>query len=441
MNTGQFNIHGRTIYQGTRGGRYIMVGGRKVYRFTPSPATVVAVPTAPTHNRLGRVIHTGARGGRYIMVGGRRVYRFETGPPNKLELMNNLYVNKRGRFYRRNGTSTVPNAHTPAYMYMLAYNKNHNFLNKNVLPFMGIRGRGYIRSAREARTTQNSPFGDPRYRFPIFFKRSSGNLAYVRLNGKIIPVMSEEANPYGVRVRTRGTYETIQRQIANENSRFPRTALTLPLSPVAAPHGRTNEQLVNLMYNRIYGGGRGATIRVNNLSANEKQRVASRLKNIINLTVRTRNQRRANANAARARGNTAAAAAALERVGYFNNMARALTRGYRAVKPLTGRVNTRITNATPNRWTPAPPGEENIVLTGNLNKPHMVIKVPGAQVLYMNPNSLIGLIKNATGANIAPNNLRNWLRMMRRNHGNEPLFRHIISRNKNVTARHIRYSR
>ena len=455
MNTGQRNVHGRTIYQGVRGGKYVLVGGRKVYQFTAAPATVAVAPAAATHNRHGRLIHTGARGGRYVMIGGRRVYRIETGPPaapppsaNKLELMNGIHVNKRGKFYAANGseiTNRDPRGRTRAYYYTTAYNKKQNFLNKNVLPFVAIRTpRGYTRSARIARATQNSPFGNTRYQSAIFYKRSNGSLYYVRYNGKPIPVMSQEAAPYGIRVRTNATYRAIQRQIANENASFPRHVIPgmalapLPLSPVRY---RTNAELANMILNRVYTVGRGGTVNASNLTANEKERAALRLKAFINQTIESRNTRRATANAARARGNMAAAAAAMERVGYYNNMSRAIRRGYRAVKPLSGRVTTRITNATPNRWTPAPPGEENVVLTGNLNTPHMVIKVPGTKVLYMNPNSLIGLIKNATGANIAPNNLRNWLRVMRRNHGNEPLFRHIISRNKNVTARHIRFSR
>jgi hypothetical protein len=49
-------------------------------------------------------------------------------------------------------------------------------------------------------------------------------------------------------------------------------------------------------------------------------------------------------------------------------------------------------------------------------------------------------MKNAGRVTIAPANVRNWLRMARRNFPNEALFRHPLAA-KNVTASHIRFSR
>jgi hypothetical protein len=199
---------------------------------------------------------------------------------------------------------------------------------------------------------------------------------------------------------------------------------------------------MNMMINRIFVGGRGTSINVSNLSNSEKVRLARRFKEQIQGALQLRTNKQREANAARARRNMTAAAAAMERVGFYDDYVRAMTRGLRAVEPLSGRVKSpRITVATTNRYTPGGPGEENVVLMSELEKPHVVIKVPGTQTLYLNPNSLIGLIKNSTGANIAPGNLRDWLRMARRNFPNEPLFRHYISRNKNVSARHIRFSK
>ena len=83
MNTGDRNSMGRAILQGSRGGRYVMVGGRRRYVRAPGGAPApapVAVPAGATNtgrtNIHGRRIFQGSRGGRFVMVSGRRVYRF-----------------------------------------------------------------------------------------------------------------------------------------------------------------------------------------------------------------------------------------------------------------------------------------------------------------------------------------------------------------------------
>ena len=132
-----------------------------------------------------------------------------------------------------------------------------------------------------------------------------------------------------------------------------------------------------------------------------------------------------------------------ERVGYYDDAVRAYTRGLRAVKPLTGIVTprARAMAATANRFTPAPANVNNNAVYMPLNRPHLVVKTPGVGVIYLNPNSFTGFVKNAARVNIPVANVRNWLRMARRNFPNEPLFRHPLATARNVTPSHIRFSR
>jgi hypothetical protein len=88
--------------------------------------------------------------------------------------------------------------------------------------------------------------------------------------------------------------------------------------------------------------------------------------------------------------------------------------------------------ATPNRWTPAPAGENFNAVLFPIEGPHLVVKTPGLGTIYLTPNSFRGLVRNAARVNIAPNNTRDWLRMARRNFPNEPLFRHPVNRSRNV---------
>jgi hypothetical protein len=70
------NVKGRKIYQGVKGGFYVMdAKGKKIYKFAkvPSPKPVVAHGV----NTLGRKIHQGARGGFYVMdAKGKKIYKF-----------------------------------------------------------------------------------------------------------------------------------------------------------------------------------------------------------------------------------------------------------------------------------------------------------------------------------------------------------------------------
>jgi hypothetical protein len=77
------NTKGRTIYKGPRGGFYVMVGGKKIYKFKRSSvrqnSTVQQKSANISHgvNTKGRTIYKGPRGGFYVMSGGKKIYKFE----------------------------------------------------------------------------------------------------------------------------------------------------------------------------------------------------------------------------------------------------------------------------------------------------------------------------------------------------------------------------
>jgi hypothetical protein len=343
-----------------------------------------------------------------------------------------LYMTKTGNVFTKTGTNAGASFNNKLNMAIEAYARDPKFLYKRVLPFKNEAPAGSKLKPTEVRMI---PSGSERHKFRLFYNRS-GFLHYVRLNNK--PIFAKHTNA-GLGKMGQTLYNNMVRRVARENASFPRRAI--PANVPVAAGGRTTAVLMNMMINRIYGGGgRRGHINVSNMTAAEKTRIANHIKSQINSSAQVRNARKRNAVAARARGNYAAAAHANERYGYFNNSVRAMTRGYRALKPLTGLVTGPTGAATPNRYSPAPAGTENVIMTGNLESPHIVIKVPGSQTLYLNPNSLLGMIKNGTGANVKNTNLRAWLRMARRNFPNEPLFRHYINRAKNVMPKHIRFS-
>jgi hypothetical protein len=207
--------------------------------------------------------------------------------------------------------------------------------------------------------------------------------------------------------------------------------------------------------NQIYEGGRGSNINASRYTAAERNVIARRLGGSIAFFKQQRDAKKEEAIAERAIARnpevsaslrsaaTAKAAAANERVGYYDDAVRSYTRGLRAVKPLPSAVTPwvrRMPN-TPNRYTPAPANVNVNVIYMPLNRPHLVVKTPGAGTIYLNPNTFRGLMKNAGRVNIAENNVRDWVRMARLNFPNEALFRHPLNRSKNVTASHIRFSR
>jgi hypothetical protein len=208
------------------------------------------------------------------------------------------------------------------------------------------------------------------------------------------------------------------------------------------------------MMSQIYVGGRGGNVNASRYTAEERNVLAGRLASSIDYFKQMRNAKKAEATQHRANMQDSRisaatkqmhrnqAAAANERVGYYDDAVRAYTRGLRAVKPLTGVVTPRARAMpnTPNRSTPAPANVEENAIYMPLNRPHLVVKTPGAGTIYLNPNTFAGFMKNAGRVIIAPANVRNWLRMARRNFPNEPLFRHPLAA-KNVTASQIRFSK
>jgi hypothetical protein len=100
-------------------------------------------------------------------------------------------------------------------------------------------------------------------------------------------------------------------------------------------------------------------------------------------------------------------------------------------------ASPRITSRTPNRWTPASASKEFNNLYIPLNKNHIAVKGKGAPI-HLSLNSFRGLVKNSARANIPESNVRNWLRMARRNFPNNRLFVHPVTR-ENVTAKNVRF--
>lgn len=227
-----------------------------------------------------------------------------------------------------------------------------------------------------------------------------------------------------------------------------------PATPPRADTRRSSPELLANMMNQIYIGGRRRNVDAGRYTKAEKNVLTGRLTMLIKHLKKQRDAKKMEAMQHRtilqAPGLTNTqkqthrnqAAAANERVGYYDDSVRAYTRGLRAVKPLTGAVTprARAMPATPNRYTPAPANVENNAIYMPLNRPHLVVKTPGAGTFYLNPNTLTGFLKNSARVTVAPANLRDWLRMARRDFPNEALFRHPLAA-KNVTASHIRFSK
>ena len=227
-----------------------------------------------------------------------------------------------------------------------------------------------------------------------------------------------------------------------------------PATPPRADTRRSSPELLANMMNQIYIGGRGGNVNAGRYTKAEKNVLTGRLTMLIKHLKQQRDAKKMEAMQHRAilqapgltntqkQTHRNQAAAANERVGYYDDSVRAYTRGLRAVKPLTGAVTPRARAMpnTPNRYTPAPANVENNAIYMPLNRPHLVVKTPGAGTIYLNPNTLTGFLKNSARVTVAPANLRDWLRMARRDFPNEPLFRHPLAA-KNVTASHIRFSK
>ena len=468
MNTGHHNLYGRTIYRGPRGGEYVLgFGGRKIRRFPRVPAAA-APAAAPAGNRniLGRVIHRGPRGGEYVLgPGGRKIRTFTRATAaaetraaaalakklaKMLKLGNNKYINKYGTLYNgqakmKTGTSSrnENNAKTRAF------NMKPKFLQSHLIPYVGpnrpndaLMKKHKLKNSTVMRSGRNTGVSKK-----VYFNKH-GLLYYLRLNGKKNSIIHASQN-YRVQPGSRNLRQ-LKRLVGLAHPNYPRGNI-----PPATPEARRRSpELLENMMNQIYVGGRGGTINAGRYTMAERNVLARRLTRSIEHFKQSRNakkleavQRRAglrvpglsNEQKQRLRN---AAAAANERTMYYNNAVRSYTRGLRAVKPLTGAVTprARAMRATPNRSTPAPANVNVNAIYMPLNRPHLVVKTPGVGTIYLNPNTFTGFMKNAGRVNIAPANVRNWLRMARRNFPNEALFRHPLAA-KNVTASHIRFSR
>jgi len=478
MNTGQRNTQGRTIYRGPRGGEYVLgPGARKIRTFRRAPAAAAPAAAALPGNRniLGRVIHRGPRGGEYVLgVGGRRIRTFTRAPAaaaaapaaraaaalakrlsTMLKLSNTEYINKYGSVYNSQAKMKLGlsfknynNAKTRAF------NKDPKFLQRYSIPYVskGRPNQNLMAKLKLKNTTLLSYNGHNNIGVPvpkkIYFSKQ-GNLYYIRLNVKKHRIDDLSTHTHYA-VRNAKEMRRLKRLVGMVQMSYPRGAIP-PASP--EPRRSSPELLANMM-NQIYMGGRGANVNAGRYTTVERGVLAKRLGVSIAYFKQQRNAKKLEATQRRtslqASGISNAmkqqlrnqAAAANERVGYYDDAVRAYTRGLRAVKPLTGAVTprARAMPATPNRATPAPANVNVNAIYMPLNRPHLVVKTPGAGTIYLNPNTFTGFMKNAGRVTIAPANVRNWLRTARREFPNEPLFRHPLAA-KNVTANHIRFSR
>lgn len=477
MNTGQRNTSGRVIYRGPRGGEYVLgAGGRKIRSFTratAAPAPAAAVPG--NRNTSGRVIHRGPRGGEYVLgAGGRKIRSFTRAPaapvaapvaaPTNavakklakfLKLSNTEYISKNGELYNnRARVKWGVSAHRYNTAATQAFNTNPKFLKKSAIPYVGrnrpneaLKKKHKLKNSTVFRIGKTLSGSNTGVQKKVYFNKY-GHLFYLTLNGRKNWV-TQAPNAY--RIMGGSNMRQLKRLIGMSHANYPRTAI-----PPATPEARrSSPALLENMMNQIYSGGRGRNVNAGRYTNAEKNVLARRLTGSIDYFKQQRNKKKADAAGEREILRTSTwftnaekqfhrnqAAAANERVGYFDDAVRAYTRGLRAVKPLTGAVTprARAMAATPNRSTPAPANVTENVIYMPLNKPHLVVKTPGAGTIYLNPNTFTGYLKNSARVNLPVANVRNWLRTARRNFPNEPLFRHPLAA-KNVTASHIRFSR
>ena len=477
-NTGQKNTKGRTIFRGPRGGEYVLNGTRKIRTFTRATAAAAA-PAPPARSALNNAkahmntLPTAAARKAYLrsMTGNmananwHALDRYKqhlnfTGPIAKklakmLKLNNNTYINKQGfvfnRFLKRaNLTTSQANV-----MRTRAFNKDPKHLAKLKIPYVGpgrpneaFMKKHKLKNSTLLQTGKTSNGVNTGVHKRVYFNKN-GILYYLTLNGRKNSVVHATQN-FRIHGGSRNLRQ-LKREIGWVNPSYPRAEI-----PPATPEvRRSSPVLLANMMNQIYNGGRGANVNARRYTNAERNVLIRRLTYSIDYFKEQRNTKKAEAarhrtnlrapaiSAAERQRLQALASAANERVGYYNDAVRAYSRGLRAVKPLTGAVTprARAMAATPNRSTPAPANVEENIIYMPLNRPHLVVKVPGVtHPIYLNPNTFTGLVKNAARVNIAPANVRNWLRMARRNFPNEPLFRHPLAA-KNVTASHIRFSR
>ena len=483
-NTGRKNSQGRTIFRGPRGGEYVLgAGGRVIRSFTRATTPAAAAAPAPVaaalpgntgnKNTKGRTIYRGPRGGEYVLNGTRKIRTFTrataaaAAPPtaptatalNKklakmMKLSNTEYINKDGDLYDGAARLKTGVSHqrynTTATQ---AFNTKPKFLKKSAIPYVGrnrpneaLKKKHKLKNSTVFRIGKTLNGRLTAVDKKVYFNKY-GHLFYLTLNGRKNWV-TQAPNAY--RIMGGSNMRQLKRLIGMSHANYPRTAI-----PPATPEARRSSPvlLANMM-NQIYIGGRGGNVNAGRYTNAEKNVLARRLTGSIDYFKQQRDTKKEEARRQReflrypGLTNTQKQAyrnranAANERVGYFDDAVRAYTRGLRAVKPLTGAVTprARAMPATPNRYTPAPANVENNAIYMPLNRPHLVVKTPGAGTIYLNPNTFTGYLKNSARVNLPAANVRNWLRTARRNFPNEALFRHPLAP-KNVTASHIRFSR
>ena len=380
-------------------------------------------------------------------------------PPSKavaklMKLGSNLYMTKSGHPVNRKGLSLWRLSHYNINrMKRQAFAKDPKYMFKTSIPyFNGANISPAILSKLKLKNSDVFAHTNayPTWKSRVYFNKR-GDLHYITLNGRKVPISKSD---FWFQLNNKAI-RSMKRAIGSVMNNYPRAAIP-PNSPTPVRPRRTSPILLNNMMNQIYDGGRGTNINATRYTAEERNVLARRLTSSIEYFKQHRNAKKAEAAEARnllrhvnggsvaARQLRARAANANERVGYYDDAVRAYTRGLRAVKPLTGNVTprARAMAATPNRFTPAPASVEENIIYMPLNRPHLVVKTPGAGgTIYINPETFTGLMRNAARVNIPVANIRNWLRTARRDFPNEPLFRHPKNRSKNVTASHIRFSR
>lgn len=428
MNTGDKNVYGRTIYRGPRGGEY-----------TINPSTGKKVRVFKREVRAAAPVNTG---------GGvsKRLAKY-------MKVNENTYMTRHGSVFNKKGKYKFITLPTVNSIKRRVYARDPKYLFKSTIPFIHRENsKPFLKKLKlsDGKVNVQVP-GFASWLSRIFYNKS-GELYYITLNGR----KNKATNSKFYYFKVKPEHERmIKRMIGNRmNTNYPRNAIP-PNSPVVERPPRNSPTLLENMMNRIYNGGRGTNINASGYTASEREKLIRRLTTSIEYFKRHRDLKKAEAanartnarsttlNVARRAAARARANAANERVGYYDDAVRAYTRGLRAIKPLSGVVTprARAMPATPNRFTPAPASENMNVIYMPLEHPHLVVKTPGVGTIYLNPNTFRGMVKNAARVNIPEANVRNWLRTARRDFPNETLFRHPIASSKNVTARHIRFSR
>ena len=291
-----------------------------------------------------------------------------------------------------------------------AFARDPKYLKKNTIPY--IKNENATALATKHKLKNGLVYvatpANTGWQSRIFFNKD-GNLYYGTLNGRKVRVTNTRG-PLNFQITNPATLRKLKRAVGERVPNYPRAAIP-PATPVAR---RTSPELMNNMITQIYEGGRGSNINAGRYTAEERNVLARKLTESIDYFKQHRNAKKAEAAEARnalRNMNTGSVgarllrnriAAATERVGYYDDAVRAYTRGLRAVKPLTGNVTprARAMAATPNRFTPAPANVNVNAVYANLERPHLVVKTPGAGgTIYLNPATFVGLMRNAARVN------------------------------------------